>query len=311
MSASIGIVTDTRGYDRPEDLLRDADTAMYRAKAGGRARHELFDSAMREVAVQRLRLRTDLQRAVERHEFRLHYQPIVNLADARIAAFEALVRWAGGDRALVQPHAFIAVAEETGVIVPIGEWVLREGCRQVAAWQRQFRRPRPLIVSINISGKEFARPDLLAQISRTLSETGLTGSHLELEITEGLLMEHPDATTERLQHLRAFGMRLSIDDFGTGYSSLTRLHRFPVTTLKIDRSFVAGMGGNGENMEIVKAIVALAHNLGLDVIAEGIETGSQLAQLRRLGCEYGQGYYFAKPLEPAGAEALLDRDARW
>ncbi len=296
---------------QPEDLLRDADIAMYQAKALGKARHQVFDTSMRVQAVSLLQTESDLRRAIERQEFQVHYQPIVLLETSELTGFEALVRWQHPDRGSVSPAEFIPVAEETGLIVPIGRWVLCEACRQVRAWQLAYPRFRegdlaePLTISVNLSGKQFLQPDLLLQISQVLQETGLAADSLKLEITESVIIEQTESTTTILSQLKALGIHLYIDDFGTGYSSLSRLHRFPIDRLKIDRSFVSQMEVDSENLEIVRTIVTLAHNLGIDVTAEGVETAEQLAQLQALGCEYGQGYFFSKPVESRLAEALI------
>jgi diguanylate cyclase (GGDEF)-like protein len=310
VTASIGIVLDTRAYGHADDVLRDADTAMYRAKALGKARFAVFDPAMREMAVRRLQIGTDLQRAVERREFRTSYQPVVALGSGRIAGFEVLVRWQHHARGLVMPDEFIAVAEETGSILPIGQWVLREGCRQTRAWQRAYPRDPLLTISVNLSGREFAEPGLVEQVGLTLRESGLDGASLKLEITESLIMDRGEATVAVLRRLRGLGVGLCIDDFGTGYSSLSCLHSLPLTTLKIDRSFVGRLAA-GESLEIVRTIITLAHNLRLAVVAEGVETPQQLAHLRALGCEFGQGFLFASALDPPEAEALLATDPCW
>jgi diguanylate cyclase (GGDEF)-like protein/PAS domain S-box-containing protein len=304
-TVSIGIALSTTGYERAEEVLRDADTAMYRAKTQGKARHELFDKAMHARALNLLQLETDLRRAVERQEFFLHYQPIVSLDTGLIRGFEALVRWQHPERGHVPPIDFIPVAEETGLIIPIGEWVLNAACREVKRWQERFPSHPPLQISVNISGKQLMKSDLIEQVRRVLQETAIEPRTLKLEITESIMMENIESAISILNHLRALGVELSIDDFGTGYSSLSYLHRFPISTLKIDRSFVGRMDGNNENAEIARTIVMLARNLDMDVIAEGVETEHQVTQLRALRCEYGQGYHFSKPVDSAGAAALL------
>ena len=310
-TASIGIALSSTGYDRPEDLLRDADTAMYRAKALGKARYEVFDRAMRESAVERLQLETDLRRALEREEFRVYYQLIVSLDDGRISGCEALLRWQHPTKGLISPSEFIPVAEETGLIVPIGRWVLLEACRQVHVWQQRFHSESPLTVSVNFSSKQFMQPELVDQMKQILTHTGLEPHTLKLEITESLIMENPEAARALLLQLKALHIQLGIDDFGTGYSSLSYLHRFPIDRLKIDRSFVNRMGLDKENSEIVRTIVTLAHNLGVDVIAEGVETKEQLALLRALKCKYGQGFLFSPPVDGQKAEALIEEQPCW
>jgi diguanylate cyclase (GGDEF)-like protein/PAS domain S-box-containing protein len=306
-SVSIGVAPSTTGYERAEDILRDADTAMYRAKSSGKARHEVFDREMHAHAMNLLHIETDLRRAVERGELRLHYQPIVSLADESVIGFEALVRWQHSGRGLVSPMDFIPVAEETGQIVPIGRWVLREACRQMSEWKRRDASAAPLFMSVNLSGKQFTQPDLLGEVTRILEETGLDPRSLKLEITESVVMENIEAAVEMLESLRALGVEVSIDDFGTGYSSLSYLHRLPIDTLKVDRSFVSRMASNNENTEIVRTIVTLAQSLDMKVVAEGVETSEQLAQLQILRCEGGQGFLFSRPLDAEGAGALLAR----
>ncbi|WP_017742606.1 EAL domain-containing protein [Scytonema hofmannii] len=297
---SIGIVFSTVGYEQPENLLRDADIAMYRAKALGKARYKIFDTAMYTESRKLLQLETDLRRAVERQEFRIHYQPIVLLSTNKIIGFEALLRWQHPERGLVLPTEFISVTEETGLLVPIGYWVLREACRQVYLWQQQFQ-DNSLTISVNLSSKQFSQPNLNEHIYQILQETHLAPRSLKLEITESMMMENTVRATAMLWQLKELGIELHMDDFGTGYSSLSYLHRFPVSVLKIDRSFIH----SSEKSEIVRAIVTLAHNLGMDVIAEGIETLEQKEKLRALECKYGQGYFFSEPQEASAVEALI------
>jgi diguanylate cyclase (GGDEF)-like protein/PAS domain S-box-containing protein len=304
-TTSIGIAPSTTGYDQPDDILRDADTAMYRAKSLGKARHEVFDKMMHAVAMNLLQLETDLRRALERNEFFVQYQPIVALDNFNLRGFEALVRWQHPERGLISPMDFIPVAEDTGQIIAIGEWALREACRQMRRWQRRYASDLPLFISVNLSSKQFEQPNLIAQITEILEETKLDPRSLKLEITESVVMENIDTATEMLRQMRALGVQLSIDDFGTGYSSLSYLHRFPIDTLKIDRSFVIRMVDNNENIEIVRTIIMLAQNLGMDVVAEGVETKEQLALLRKLGCENGQGYFFSRPTHASGAEKII------
>jgi diguanylate cyclase (GGDEF)-like protein len=302
-TASIGIALSTTGYDHPENILRDADIAMYRAKDNGKARYELFDTVMHTRAVALLKLENDLRRAIERQEFRVFYQPIISLQTDQIAGFEALVRWEHPERGFVSPDEFIPLSEETGLIMEIGHWVLHEACRQMRQWQSSLQRP--LMLSVNLSGKQFIQPNLIGQIKNILEETDFDPRWLRLEITESVVMENAEAATSMLLQLRELGAHLSIDDFGTGYSSLSYLHRFPVTTLKIDRSFIGRMGEGDENSEIVRTIMTLANNLGMEVVAEGVETEEQLAQLRALKCEYGQGYLFSRPVKAEAAEMLI------
>ncbi|MBW4679033.1 MAG: EAL domain-containing protein [Microcoleus vaginatus WJT46-NPBG5] len=296
-TVSIGIALSSTGYNQPEDILRDADIAMYRAKALGKARHEVFDKNMHARAVALLQLETDLRRAIERQEFEVYYQPIVSLATEEITGFEALVRWQHPDRGVISPGEFIPLAEETGLINLIGWGVLRKACYQLRAWQLQFPNHRSLSISVNLSGKQFSQPNLVEQIAKILKETDLDASNLKLEITESAIMENVESASAMLWKLRKLGIQLYMDDFGTGYSSLSYLRRFPIDTLKIDRSFVKQMMVDDESLEIVRTIVLLAKNLGMNAIAEGVETQEQLTQLKALQCEFGQGYFFSKPLE--------------
>ncbi len=307
---SIGIAMSSPTYRHAEDLLRDADTAMYRAKAAGRARHAVFDEEMHAVALDMLRLETDLRRALDRNEFFVVYQPIVDLKNGEIAGFEALVRWNHPTRGLVSPAAFIPLAEETGLVIALDHFVLRAACAQLRAWQGLFPG-RALTLSANLSSKQFLQADLVQKVQAALDGSGLAPQSLKLEITEGVLMNDPESAAALLRDLRSLGIRLSIDDFGTGYSSLSYLHRFPLDTLKVDQSFVKRMQPNGDGGEIVNTIVQLAGNLSMDVVAEGIETAAQLAQLRAIGCDYGQGYHFSRPLPAEGAMELLESGQKW
>lgn len=304
-TVSIGIALSSPEYGQPDELLRNADLAMYQAKAKGRARFEIFNRTLHEMALQRLQLEQDLRRALSEEEFRVFYQPIVNLRSGRLQGFEALIRWLHPQRGWIAPDEFIPVAEETGLIVAIGEWVLREACYQRAKWQSQFSLDRDLSVSVNLSGQQLKDPEFLAKLDCILAETGLNGNSLKLELTESMLMEDVDAIVIRLSQLRMRAIQLSIDDFGTGYSSLSYLQRFPVHTLKIDRSFISRMCEKSDNLKIVETIVTLAHQLGMKAIAEGIETKEQLEQLFCLECEGGQGFLFAPPLTPEEAEVAI------
>ena len=310
-SASIGIAFSNIRYECPEDLLRDADTAMYQAKSSGRSRYAIFDNGMHARAVSLLKLETDLRRAVEKREFFLVYQPVISLQDGSLQGFEALLRWRHPERGVIHPGEFIKVAEETGFIVPIGYWVLGEACSQMRQWQDLFSAGSPLSVSVNISARQFTYSGLIDQIIQTLEVTGLDPRRLKLEITESVVMENIDVATRMLDRLRALGVELSIDDFGTGYSSLSYLHRLPIDTLKIDRSFINLIGENTENTEIVRTIVLLAQNVGMGVVAEGIETQKQLRLLRELGCESGQGFMFSRPIEAASVEQHMLAGSGW
>ena len=310
ITTSIGIALSTTNYQQAEDLLRDADIAMYRAKAGGRVRYEIFDTSMHTQALMLLQLETALRWAIERGEFRLHYQPIVLLETGRITGFEALVRWQHPDKGLIFPAEFISVAEETGLIIPIGWWVSRAACRQMHGWQIKFPLTSPLSISVNISGKQFSQSDSIEQIRQILQETGLNARTLKLEITESVLMENAESAAAMLVQLQALGIQFSVDDFGTGYSSLSYLHHFPIGTLKIDRSFIKKLDTDTEEKEIIRAILALAGNLSMNVVAEGVETKQQMYQLKALKCEFGQGYFFSKPLNSSATEALIAEATR-
>lgn len=304
-TTSIGIALSEVGQERAADLLRDADTAMYRAKSTGKAHYEIFNPSMHTHIVERLELETDLRRAIERGELRVYYQPALALATGQIAGLEALVRWEHPRRGLISPANFIPLAEETGLIVPLGRWVLAEACRQARIWHERFPSHPPFHISVNLSARQLQQPKLVEEVTHILQETGLPPGSLMLEITESVLMEAAEANRAILEQLRRLKVRIAIDDFGTGYSSLSYLRRFPVDVLKIDRAFVNGLEQNAEDTAIVKTVVMLAHILGLEVVAEGVETAAQLAQLQALECEFGQGYYFAKPLPGEAIEALL------
>lgn len=304
-TVSIGVVYSTLGYSNPEEVLRDADIALYRAKGKGKGRYEVFDPSLRDWAMKRMELESDLRRALVAEQLFLNYQPILSLQTGRLTGFEALLRWAHPKQGTIAPADFIPIAEETGLIIPIGEWVLREACRQMAAWHQAYPMMSMLTINVNISGKQFNQPDLVDQVKRVLEETGLPAQCLKLEITESVFMENIETADAILSDLQNLGVQFQIDDFGTGYSSLGYLHRFPITTIKIDRSFVNRLGINGSKSEIVRTIVALARDLGMEAVAEGVETEEQLEQLKSFGCGYGQGYLISRPVGTAAAEELL------
>ncbi len=302
-TASIGIAFSKTGYDKPVELLRDADIAMYRAKMQGKARHEVFDHEMHARAVALLQTENDIRRALDRKEFTVYYQPIVSMKTGELQGFEALVRWEHPDRGLLLPGEFLDVADDTGLIMPISWWVLREACRQLRLWQKRFATGTPLSASVNLSARHFTQPDLADELTAALASAGLEPQWLNLEITEGALME--DKAIDQLTRLKALGVDLHLDDFGTGYSSLNYLHRFPIDASKIDRSFVSGMVEDPEKAQIVQTIVNLSHNLGMKVVAEGVETAEQAARLRLLNCEYAQGFLYSRPLPAYEADKLI------
>lgn len=305
VSASIGIAVHDTNTTDPDAMLRDADIAMYRAKAAGKGRYEIFDPQMHASAVALLKIETDLRGAVDRGEFVMHYQPIVTLKDRKIKGFEGLVRWQHPIRGLVAPANFITVAEETGLIIPLGWWVMEQSCRQVRDWQLRYPMNPPIFISVNVSGRLFVDNNVVEGILDILGRTGLPPESLRLEVTENVILEHSEAVMVKMQQLRAMGVQLSIDDFGTGYSSLSYLQRFQYDTLKIDRSFVSGMEPGTDSQAIVETILSLASNLGIGVIAEGIETAEQMIKLRDLDCPQGQGFWFARPLDSVMVEELL------
>ena len=294
-SASIGIAESGPTYERPEDIVRDADLAMYRAKRRGKARHEIYDERLHTRAVLRLELDTDLRRALSRDEFEVHYQPIVHMESSQLTGFEALLRWRSPSRGMVLPDSFIGVAEDTGLIVPIGEWVLRHATMALASAPDLPQTSNPLTISVNLSPRQFRRPNVVKQVERALEDSGLPPHRLVLEITESVFLELTEYAMEVFGQLKELGVQIHLDDFGTGFSSLSYLRQFPVDSLKIDRSFIGRMGNSKEDLEIVRAIIALGHGLGKGIVAEGIETREQVEQLRRLKCEHGQGYYFSRP----------------
>lgn len=309
-SASIGIVLNTPAHSSSSELLRDADIAMYRAKEAGKARYAVFDQEMYTYTMKLLQLENDLRLAIEQEEFRLYYQPLIDLTTGAIYGFEALVRWQHPTQGLISPDEFIPIAEDTGLILPLGAWILREACRQLRAWQQHTAHlcgsdDDGFKMSINLASLQLQDPHFLESLDQILLEMNLDGKSLQLEITESMLMDSETATQKLLKQIKQRGIQLSIDDFGTGYSSLGYLNRFTLDTLKIDRSFVSQMNGDSESLEIVRTIIALAHTLNLEVIAEGVETAEQAAQLEKLGCRFAQGYLFAPPLPPSSAKLML------
>ncbi len=304
-TVSLGIALSSSHYEQPEDMLRDADTAMYRAKANGRARHQVFDVDMHQRAVTLLRLETDLRRAIERRELVPYYQPIIDLKTRELRGFEALARWQHPTRGLVMPDVFIPVAEETGLISAIGDFMLIESCRQMRRWQIQYPRNPPLSISVNVSTKQLSQANVAEQVQRILTETGLDPASLTLEITESALMQNLKAGAAVIKQLHDMAVRLHIDDFGTGYSSLSYLHNFPVDTLKVDKSFVSQMETSPHQAEIVRAIISLAQNLGMGVTAEGVETHAQADALQALHCTNAQGFLFSRAVPAAEAERLI------
>ncbi|MDB4950109.1 MAG: Ammonium transporter, Amt family [Gemmatimonadetes bacterium] len=309
-AASVGIAHSSTRYAHAEEAVRDAVIAMYRSRDAGKGQYEVFDHAMHAQALARLRMETDLRRAVERGELRVHYQPIVMLQTGRIAGFEALVRWMHPELGLVLPDDFIPLAEETGLIVPIGLWVLREACLQLTRLQTGVCRDQDVTVAVNLSVKQVAQPDLVERVAEVLAETGIDPRRLKLEITESVIMHDPEAITGMLHRLKALGIQLHIDDFGTGYSSLHYLHRLPLDALKIDRSFLSEHAG-GPNLQLVRAIVAMAHALDVVVVTEGVESAELLEEMRTLRCEYAQGFFFSRPLDEHDIERLCVRNPVW
>jgi EAL domain-containing protein (putative c-di-GMP-specific phosphodiesterase class I) len=307
IGGSIGVVLSTAEYDKPEDLLRDADIAMYRAKELGRNRYVIFNTAMRMHVVQHLEMEKDLRYAIEHEQLEVHYQPIADMNTQRVIGFEALVRWHHPQKGLLQPSEFIPFAEETGLIIPMGAWVLRQACRQMRQWQLRYPSDPPLTVSVNLSNKQFSQPDLFEQVETALRESSLPPASLQLEITESVIMENAELTIATLERLAAMGVKIHIDDFGTGYSSLAYLHLLPIQAIKIDRSFISGQSPAANGMEIAKTIINLAHDLNIDAIAEGVETETQWQSLHNWRCEYAQGYLIAQVLAPHQAEQILRR----
>jgi diguanylate cyclase (GGDEF)-like protein len=311
MDASIGINWGDRSYEKPEFIMRDADTAMYRAKALGRARYHIFDPVMHSQAIQLLELENDLRRAVERQEFIIYYQPLVSLATGRINGFEALVRWQHPKHGLILPTEFIPASEEMGLIYPLTAWILKSVCKQLRIWESSPVRSESLTISINLSARLFSNPNFLSEIDAVINESQVNPANIELEITESVIMENSEAVRNVLYQLKQRQFRLVIDDFGTGYSSLSYLHSFPLNAIKIDKSFVRRMQDNKENMGLVPAMIGIAHSMGMKAIAEGIETPEQLIQLRSLNCDLGQGYLFSPAIEPDRVLGLLAANPQW
>ena len=310
-TVSIGIAVGAGAYAKPEEVLRDADTAMYRAKALGKGRYEIFDAAMHERAVTLLRTESELRRALERNELAVYYLPLVTVADGRVLGFEALVRWRHPQRGLLAPAEFLALAEETGLIVPIGCAVLREACRRTAEWQRRYPATPPLRVSVNLSSRQLLHKEFPETLRQILTETGLNPASLTLDVTENTILDNVCAVATTLSQLRALSVQLHIDDFGTGYSSLGQFREMRVDTLKMDKTFVQAMQKNSEQAEIVRTIVTLAQKIGLNVMAEGVETAEQLADVRGLKCASAQGFYFSEPLDADAAERCLAKGPPW
>jgi predicted signal transduction protein with EAL and GGDEF domain len=310
ITASIGIAISGAEYRSPDELIRDADTAMYRAKAEGKARHQLFDRRMHEQAMTALSLENDLRRALERCEFEMHYQPIVQLDGAEIIGFEALVRWRHPSRGLLGPSEFIPMAEETGLIVPLGRWLLERACADARGWHRDYPREPALTLSVNLSARQLVEANLVTAVEAILRSTGFEARCLQLEITESVIIQRPELVSVVLGQLKELGVRVSIDDFGTGYSSLNHLHLFPIDSLKIDRSFVSCMEDVVKQRRIVETILMLGRNLGINVIAEGVEREVQREALRELGCGVAQGYLFSRPVDEESARGLLAASPR-
>jgi diguanylate cyclase (GGDEF)-like protein len=309
ISASIGIVPSVSGYDTPADVLRDADIAMYQAKSLGKARFELFDTTLRAQAINRLELEGDLRRALEHQEFRLHYQPILSLTANRVIGFEALCRWIHPARGLLPPSDFIPIAEETGLIVNLGRWVMQESCAQIKKWQAMYPQETPLTINVNISGKQFIQPDFVEQIEHALLTSGLSPTRFRLARTETVLFANAAEAAVVFNRLCDLGVQLQIDDFGTGYSALGYLQHYPVHTIKIDRSFVQEIGSSAKNTDLVHTMVTMAQDLGMEAIAEGVETEAQLQELKNFGCKFAQGYLLSVPLDGPSLERFMDQNS--
>lgn len=310
-SASIGVALSTGANEQPEYLLRSADIAMYRAKNGGRGRYEMFDRAMHAEALTRLQIESDLRHAFDRDEFFLQFQPIISLSDGWVQGVEALVRWRHYERGIVSPATFVPVAEDTGLVVPLGRWVLREACRQARDWQLRFENGRLFTIAVNLSVREFAQPDLVRTVAAILEETELPADRLKLEITESAIIGQKHPAIETVEQLRKLGVGIHLDDFGTGYSALSYLHRLPLDAVKVDRAFTSAIDSEERPLQVVRAIVSLAHAIGLEVVAEGVTTPEQLRLLREMGCDQAQGFLFARPGGREDIDALLTTQTRW
>ena len=310
-SASIGVALSTGASEQPEYVLRSADIAMYRAKNSGRGRYEMFDRAMHAEALTRLQIETDLRHAFERDEFFLHYQPIVSLSQGRIIGAEALIRWRHFERGIVSPATFVPVAEDTGLVVPLGRWVLREACRQAHVWQGRGTEGQPFSISVNLSVREFGQPDLVRAVASILEETRCPAQSLRIEITESAIIGQKHPAIETIEQLRALGVGIHLDDFGTGYSALSYLHRLPLDAVKVDRAFTSSIDQEERPLHVVRAIISLAHAIGLEVVAEGVANLRQLELLREMGCDLAQGFIFSRPCNTEEMETLLSSAPRW
>ena len=310
-SASMGIAHSDNGYKTPEEILRDAELAMYRAKRDGKSQSIVFQPQFRQSSLSPIDLDTDLRRALDRDEMELHYQPIISMRDRTISGFEALLRWSHRSRGVISPNEFIPLAEETGLIYDLGQWVLAKACEQIAMWNKSKKKEDQLEISINLSSRQFSDPNLVEGIVENIEKSGFDAEFLKIEITESALMQNAQRSVSMLNQLKDLNIKVCVDDFGTGYSSLSYLHTFPIDTLKIDRSFVHDMSRNFRNMEIIRTIIMLAHNLKLDVIAEGVETSEQDAQLSALGCQFAQGFYFSRPINSSDAALLIQQNHQW
>ena len=310
-SASMGIAHSDNDYKAPEEILRDSELAMYRAKRDGKSQSIVFQPQFRQSSLSPIDLDTDLRRALDRDEMELHYQPIISMRDRTISGFEALLRWSHRSRGVISPNEFIPLAEETGLIYDLGQWVLGKACKQIAAWNKSKKKEDQLEISINLSSRQFSDPNLVEGIVENIEKSGFDAEFLKIEITESALMQNAQRSVSMLNQLKDLNIKVCVDDFGTGYSSLSYLHTFPIDTLKIDRSFVHDMSRNFRNMEIIRTIIMLAHNLKLDVIAEGVETSEQDAQLSALGCQFAQGFYFSRPINSSDAALLIQQNHQW